>query len=212
MGGANAGDRARWVRNILSRPNPPSPWEFEVRPMPSHVKLKADRSPHTEPVGAALWSRPGFLVRRLHQIHAAMFAEECGAFNITPIQYGLMTILLEQPGLEPDFPGQRIGHRPHQRRRCSGAPRGSRIGAAPSKPRRPPHEAGFPHGRGRDPDAPNGIPHRSARRNASLRPSAKATAPSFSNSWAAWSTPTTNGAGPRCAWTEGPAGVGFGPI
>ena len=68
--------------------------------MSSRVKQKAGQSPHAEPAGAALWSRPGFLVRRLHQIHAAMFAEECGAFNITPVQYGLMTILLEQPGLD----------------------------------------------------------------------------------------------------------------
>ena len=88
--------------------------------MPSPVKLKADRSPHhagaagatagaAGAAGAALWSRPGFLVRRLHQIHAAMFAEECGAFNITPIQYGLLTILLEQPGLDQISLGSELG-------------------------------------------------------------------------------------------------------
>ena len=81
--------------------------------MPSPVKLKADRSPHhagaAGAAGAALWSRPGFLVRRLHQIHAAMFAEECGAFNVTPIQYGLLTILLEQPGLDQISLGSELG-------------------------------------------------------------------------------------------------------
>jgi DNA-binding MarR family transcriptional regulator len=41
----------------------------------------------------SLWDRPGFLVRRLHQIHVAMFHEECGDFNITPVQFGLLTIL-----------------------------------------------------------------------------------------------------------------------
>ena len=41
----------------------------------------------------ALWDRPGFLVRRLHQIHVAMFHEECGNFSITPVQFGLLTIL-----------------------------------------------------------------------------------------------------------------------
>jgi DNA-binding MarR family transcriptional regulator len=40
-----------------------------------------------------LWSRPGYLVRRLHQIHNAMFLEECGAFDLTPVQYGLLTTL-----------------------------------------------------------------------------------------------------------------------
>ena len=41
----------------------------------------------------SLWDRPGFLVRRLHQIHVAMFHEECGKFSITPVQFGLLTIL-----------------------------------------------------------------------------------------------------------------------
>src|SRR5579872_284415 len=45
-----------------------------------------------------LWSRPGYLVRRLHQIHTALFAEECKAFAITPVQYGLLTALLHFPG------------------------------------------------------------------------------------------------------------------
>ena len=45
-----------------------------------------------------LWSRPGYLVRRLHQIHYALFVEECRAFNITPVQYGLLTALSFHPG------------------------------------------------------------------------------------------------------------------
>jgi DNA-binding MarR family transcriptional regulator len=48
----------------------------------------------------ALSRRPGFLVRRLHQIHLALFAKECGGFNVTPVQYSAMTILAERPGLE----------------------------------------------------------------------------------------------------------------
>ena len=34
----------------------------------------------------SLMRRPGFLVRRLHQIHLALFAEECAAFDLTPVQ------------------------------------------------------------------------------------------------------------------------------
>jgi len=45
-----------------------------------------------------LWTRPGFLVRRLHQIHSAIFAEECRDFALTPVQYGLLTALLHYPG------------------------------------------------------------------------------------------------------------------
>lgn len=53
------------------------------------LKLLADRLP--------LWRRPGYLIRRLHQIHYALFFEECAAFGVTPVQYGLLTILSTNP-------------------------------------------------------------------------------------------------------------------
>src|SRR5579863_690011 len=37
-----------------------------------------------------LYARPGFLLRRAHQVNAAIFDEECGAFGITHTQYGLL--------------------------------------------------------------------------------------------------------------------------
>ncbi|MCP4047371.1 MAG: MarR family transcriptional regulator [Gammaproteobacteria bacterium] len=40
-----------------------------------------------------LWNRPGFLIRRLHQIHVAMFLEECREFNVTPVQFAVLTDL-----------------------------------------------------------------------------------------------------------------------
>ena len=40
-----------------------------------------------------LADRPGFLLRRLHQIHVALFTEACGRFGITPVQYSVMTAL-----------------------------------------------------------------------------------------------------------------------
>lgn len=40
-----------------------------------------------------LWHRPGYLIRRLHQIQVAMFLEECAEFNITPVQFGVLTVL-----------------------------------------------------------------------------------------------------------------------
>jgi hypothetical protein len=52
-------------------------------------------TPHT-----SIWERPGFLVRRLHQIHVAMFLKALSEENVTPIQYGLLSILLDQPGLD----------------------------------------------------------------------------------------------------------------
>jgi DNA-binding MarR family transcriptional regulator len=47
-----------------------------------------------------LWQRPGFLIRRLNQIHLSLFFESCKGFDITPVQYGLLTTLDEQPGLD----------------------------------------------------------------------------------------------------------------
>jgi MarR family transcriptional regulator, lower aerobic nicotinate degradation pathway regulator len=49
---------------------------------------------HTKP----LQQRPGFLIRRLHQIHIALFMEECAAESITPVQYSILTEL-DQRGL-----------------------------------------------------------------------------------------------------------------
>ena len=40
-----------------------------------------------------LEKRPGFLIRRLHQIHVALFQKKCAAFDITPLQYSLLTAL-----------------------------------------------------------------------------------------------------------------------
>jgi MarR family transcriptional regulator, lower aerobic nicotinate degradation pathway regulator len=52
------------------------------------------------PPVSELSERPGFLVRRLHQIHLALFAEECAAFNVTPVQYSIMTVAGARPGLD----------------------------------------------------------------------------------------------------------------
>ena len=40
-----------------------------------------------------LEKRPGFLIRRLHQIHVALFQKKCAAFDLTPLQYSLLSAL-----------------------------------------------------------------------------------------------------------------------
>lgn len=47
-----------------------------------------------------LWNRPGFLIRRLHQIHVAMFLEACDGFNVTPVQFGVLTVLNTEETLD----------------------------------------------------------------------------------------------------------------
>jgi len=49
------------------------------------------------PDPSRMWTRPGFLIRRLHQIHYGLFFEECGAATITPLQFGMLTVLTEHP-------------------------------------------------------------------------------------------------------------------
>jgi len=43
-----------------------------------------------------LSERPGFLIRRLHQIHVALFQDACGRFEITPLQFSLLSALAER--------------------------------------------------------------------------------------------------------------------
>lgn len=61
------------------------------------------------PAKEMLWARPGFMVRRLHQIHVAIFLEECKSPNITPVQYGILTALSVLPGLDQTALGQEVG-------------------------------------------------------------------------------------------------------
>lgn len=56
-----------------------------------------------------LYARPGFLIRRLHQIHSGLFLEETSEFNITPVQYSLLSALLEQGELDQISLAMEIG-------------------------------------------------------------------------------------------------------
>lgn len=47
-----------------------------------------------------LWNRPGYLIRRLHQIHMGLFAEECREDDVTPVQFGMLSVLAS--GVEMD--------------------------------------------------------------------------------------------------------------
>lgn len=48
----------------------------------------------------SLLDRPGFLIRRVYQIHGALFQEECGALDVTPIQYSILTVLAQRGACE----------------------------------------------------------------------------------------------------------------
>ena len=57
--------------------------------LPSHVM------PHFD-----IYQRPGFLLRRTHQISAAVFESACAGVRLTPAQYGVLTVLAAEPGID----------------------------------------------------------------------------------------------------------------
>lgn len=64
---------------------------------------------HAAGGSAALWARPGYLVRRLHQITVAIFLEEMSELDLTPVQFGAMTIIASRPGIEQSVLGEELG-------------------------------------------------------------------------------------------------------
>ncbi len=48
----------------------------------------------------ALYGRPGFMIRRAHQIAVSLFLEETGALRITTTQFGILHLLKHRPGLD----------------------------------------------------------------------------------------------------------------
>jgi DNA-binding MarR family transcriptional regulator len=63
--------------------------------VPRSDMMAGRRAPNTES-SWPLEERPGYLIRRLHQIHVALFQEKCAAFEITPLQYSLLTALAKR--------------------------------------------------------------------------------------------------------------------
>jgi DNA-binding MarR family transcriptional regulator len=49
---------------------------------------------------AELYSRPGFMLRRGHQIAVGIFVQECGAIGLTPPQHGVLVVADNAPGLD----------------------------------------------------------------------------------------------------------------
>ncbi|HEY9281696.1 MAG TPA: MarR family transcriptional regulator [Eoetvoesiella sp.] len=72
------------------------------------AELSTDGDPF-DPISGGLWSRPGFLIRRLNQIHYALFFEECKGENITPVQYGILTVISNNPWLDQTAIGHELG-------------------------------------------------------------------------------------------------------
>lgn len=47
-----------------------------------------------------LMLKPGHLIRRAQQIAVAVFMEECGHFDVTPVQYAALAAIAQQPDID----------------------------------------------------------------------------------------------------------------
>lgn len=49
---------------------------------------------------SAIHAMPGHLVRRLQQVHAALFSEECADHGLTSVQFAALVVIGENPGID----------------------------------------------------------------------------------------------------------------
>ena len=95
------------VRVVTSKLSPKAAARVQpalvVVPTVSNVPANASAANHT------IWNRPGYLVRRLHQIHVAMFSARVADGQVTPVQFGLLSILISRPGIDQATLGAELG-------------------------------------------------------------------------------------------------------
>jgi DNA-binding MarR family transcriptional regulator len=48
----------------------------------------------------AVYTKPGYLFRRMQQIAVAIFVEECKSFDLTPVQYAALVAIRNHPGID----------------------------------------------------------------------------------------------------------------
>ncbi|MBN9411036.1 MAG: MarR family transcriptional regulator [Burkholderiales bacterium] len=51
---------------------------------------------------------PGHLVRRAHQLSVAIFAQETATFDITPVQFSILSALIDEPGADQVTVARRV--------------------------------------------------------------------------------------------------------
>jgi DNA-binding MarR family transcriptional regulator len=103
MQAARRRHRNRPGEDSVTQPRKPKRAAPAKRDSPTAARAPS-RESHTP-----LWTRVGYLIRRVHQNHSALFAEECRAWGITPVQYGVLTALLHRPNIDQATLGIEVG-------------------------------------------------------------------------------------------------------
>lgn len=57
-----------------------------------------------------LQTLPGHFARRVHQLAVALFAQEVGELNLTPVQYSALQTICNQPGIDQKTLATTIGY------------------------------------------------------------------------------------------------------
>lgn len=91
-----ASSPARWQRGAKNAQSS-VPTTIQTPPLPAFHNL------------TQLYARPGFLLRRAHQISAAVFEDECRSLGLTPAQFGALSVLHASPGLDQSSLARALG-------------------------------------------------------------------------------------------------------
>jgi len=76
---------------------------------PNGRSSRRDAEPLAIEPTIGLWSRPGYLIRRLHQLSVAVFLEEMADLNSTPLQFGAITVIANSPGVDQATIAEELG-------------------------------------------------------------------------------------------------------
>jgi DNA-binding MarR family transcriptional regulator len=57
-----------------------------------------------------IYQRPGFLLRRAHQLSVALFEQYCKELNLTPPQYGILSMLSHVKEIDQGTLSKALGH------------------------------------------------------------------------------------------------------
>jgi DNA-binding MarR family transcriptional regulator len=69
---------------------------FSPRRANWHVEMASSQKNPLE----ELYRRPGFMIRRMHQIAVSLFLAETGSLGVTNRQYGILFVLKHRPGID----------------------------------------------------------------------------------------------------------------
>ncbi|HEX7750306.1 MAG TPA: MarR family transcriptional regulator [Bordetella sp.] len=57
-----------------------------------------------------IYGRPGFLLRRAHQLSVGLFERQCAEFGLTPPQYGVLSVLSYAPDIDQITLAKALGY------------------------------------------------------------------------------------------------------